>query len=362
MACKAHAGDLCAPQLNATETIKVASSSAKLNFCVICVDNLSQCCVKVELFRVLGCSLEPGQRLLGFLKLANSDQVPWGLWRKTQDGDEESRPNPLQSKGDAVCPLIRAGNKSCQDTGSNQLANDEAHVGPASEEDTKAHGQHLGRVGRRAGNKDAPGQTAQELTNQEHNDVLGEEGNKDEAGQHGQSGNDDGFLAELGDEVSVDEHADEAADLTGVAETGLPGGRQLVAAVFVNKLAVFLGKLWIGVEVAEENSIVACKNWVLDISKRGSSRIGKEHTFHDDTHGNHQAPEDGCWVARDGFPQGQLVCCLVGRLGHEIDLIRSHGTGMLDLHRVGNVFGTLFIHGCKESSDEGTQVEEKLEC
>lgn len=59
------------------------------------------------------------------------------------------------------------------------------------------------------------------------------------------------------DEEAVDQATKEATDNAGVAEAGLPRRGELVSAVLVDELAKLLCELGIGIEVADEDSIVA---------------------------------------------------------------------------------------------------------
>lgn len=52
---------------------------------------------------------------------------------------------------------------------------------------------------------------------------------------------------------------------------------------------------------------------------------------------------------------------LISSLGHEFNPIRTHSVGVLDLHRVGDVFGLLGIHGCNESRDGKLEETKRVE-
>lgn len=230
------------------------------------MDNLSERCLGVQLLRYGGRSLKARERLAGLVNPAHAHQVPRRLGCEAQGWDQKHRPHPLQSKRNAVAPFVRARDQAGEDAGGNELADDEAHVGPAGEEDAEAHGQHLGGVGGRAGDEDAPRQAAEELADEQHGDALREEGDEDEAGEHDERGDDDALLAKLGNEVAGGDDAEEAADLAGVAETGLPGGGELVTALLVDELAVLFGEFGVGIKVANENRVVAWRG----ISTRGN--------------------------------------------------------------------------------------------
>lgn len=83
------------------------------------------------------------QRISGCFKTSYPDQVPWGLGGEAEDRDEERRPQPLQRERDSVGPLIRAVNQPCEYPSSNELTDDEAHVGPTGEIYPEAHGQNF---------------------------------------------------------------------------------------------------------------------------------------------------------------------------------------------------------------------------
>lgn len=264
--------------------------------------------------------------------------MPRRLGRKAQHRHEEQRPQPLQRERDAVPPLVRPGHEPREDTRGDELPDDEAHVGPAGEEDAQPHRQHLRRVGRRARDKDAPGQTAEELAHEQHDDAVREKGNEDESGEEHEGADDDELLAEARDEVAASDDAEEAADLAGVGEAGLPGGGELVAAVLVDELAVFLGELGIGEEVADEDGVVALL--VLAHSSGWSGGLSAQ-TFHDDAHGYHERPEDGHGVYLDGIAEGELMGYLGGSSGCCLDLVGDDG--VIDMLSLNGCLVLLFV-------------------
>lgn len=87
----------------------------------------------------------------------------------------------LKRKGNAIAPLVITNETGTKDTGSEELPDDEAHVGPAGKVDTKNHGQHLAGIGGGRGSEDAPGETTEDLADQKHLTPSSEEDNEDKA-------------------------------------------------------------------------------------------------------------------------------------------------------------------------------------
>ncbi|KIH87136.1 hypothetical protein SPBR_04681 [Sporothrix brasiliensis 5110] len=188
---------------------------------------------------------------------ARAHEVPRRLGRKAQHGEDDDGPQPLQGKGDAKGPLVvgAAVDEGGQDGGGDELAQDEAHVGPGGQVAAEGGGQQLGGVGGGGRGEDAPGEAAEQLADEEHGDGRGEEGEADEGAEDGEGGEEDALVAVAGDEVAVEGGADKAADGGGVGEGGHPGGGELVLAVLVDELAVLGSEGGIGEEVADAGSV-----------------------------------------------------------------------------------------------------------
>lgn len=217
--------------------------------------------------------------------------MPGRLGREAEKRDKPGRPEPLSqcqlggnkyryytSKGeenravaaylkrkrDSEPPLIFADQTSPKNTGSKELADDEAHIGPTREINTQDHGQHLTGICRRRGRKDTPGQTAEQLADEQGGRVVGEEDDEDEAAEHAERADDGVALPEAGDEVAVQQGAEEGADAGTVAEASLPGGRELVARLcglgHADPAAVLLLEGRVGPEVSDEDGVISLHN------------------------------------------------------------------------------------------------------
>jgi hypothetical protein len=67
------------------------------------------------------------------------------------------------------------------------------------------------------------------LSSKQDLDIWSEEGHENEAREQDQCADDDAFLAENCDHMTVEKSAKECTDPRGVAETSLPGRGKLVA-------------------------------------------------------------------------------------------------------------------------------------
>ena len=229
------------------------------------MNNLGQRCLDADLGRSFG-ALKALQRLSRLLELVHPNEVPGGFGCETEDGDQESRPHPLQRKGNPVPPLVRSIDQAGQDARGDELPDDEAHVCPTGKVHAEAQGQHLGRIRRRRGDKHTPRQTAKELAEKEHDNVLGKKGNEDGTREGDEGGNDCSLLAEPGHKPAAGQSTNEASHGTGIAEASLPRSSQLVPPVVVDELAVSFCKLRVGVEVTDQDLIITYKDTLSEFA------------------------------------------------------------------------------------------------
>lgn len=88
-------------------------------------------------------ALKPTDRLLGVFQSVVSYQMPWGLGCKGDGWNQDQGPKPLQSKGNAVAPLILAINEPSKNAPAQELTDDEAHICVAGKIDSKLQRQNL---------------------------------------------------------------------------------------------------------------------------------------------------------------------------------------------------------------------------
>ena len=101
-------------------------------------------------------------------------------------------------------------------------------------------------------------------------------------------------------------------------------------AIVVNKLAEFSCKLGVCEEVADQDRVVAWVEKLVNVNQgRGQGKL----TFHDDTHGDHQTPENSHGVCADGFAGREVVCGIAGGLGACLDDAVRFAGGDLKLRR-----------------------------
>lgn len=113
-------------------------------------------------------------------------------------------------------------------------------------------------------------------------------GHGDKCRQNYERAKENFLVSELRHEITVQKSTEKAPTTGSVTQTSLPGGRKLVFAEFREVCAVFLLEYRIGVEISDQDGVV---------------------TFHNDAHGDHDRPEDGCRVCLDGFERRELVFC-----------------------------------------------------
>lgn len=72
--------------------------------------------------------LDTSHHLGGFVELAGADEEPRGFGRVLDENDEGDGPDPLDGKGDLVCPFVGASGHGFEHAGGDELANDPAEV------------------------------------------------------------------------------------------------------------------------------------------------------------------------------------------------------------------------------------------
>lgn len=210
------------------------------------------------------------------------------------------RTTHLESKGDTVAPFVGAVQAGAQDSGADELANNEGHVDPTSQVGAQAHGQQLTSVGGGRGDEDAPRKTAEDLTDGEHDGAVCKEDDENEALEEDETSQDGQALAEAVDNVATHEatyrrfemvrlsvYVTEAVgrenhQLTEeetyegrVGQAGLPGSSELVAGrrlrAHADEIAVLGLEGRVGEEVGDENCIITLHDDRHTVYHRGLS-------------------------------------------------------------------------------------------
>lgn len=197
-----HTADFRAAQVNTLEAVPVRGAGLNLGLEFGRVDHHGQ--LAVDLFL----SLVPSQTtdaVLSVLQTIVAHQVPGALGRQPAHGHQRDGPDPLQSEWDAVRPLIGPIHQSIEYTRCDQLADGPAHVDKDGEVTTEVGWANLRGIGRSNRRKHAPGQTTENLTNEQDGGRVGEKDDEDERSQESQSDDHDHAITKLAGKVAVEE-------------------------------------------------------------------------------------------------------------------------------------------------------------
>ncbi|KAI6767711.1 hypothetical protein HG530_005720 [Fusarium avenaceum] len=121
------------------------------------------------------------ERDLGILEATLADEPPRGLGGKVNSDDERDGPHPLKCKGDLVSPHVIASDHGTEDTRGDELAEDPAEVDVGGQVGSEVGRADFRGVGGGEGLEDSPGNTDEDLSNEELNKRLREEDDEDEA-------------------------------------------------------------------------------------------------------------------------------------------------------------------------------------
>ena len=290
---EAEAGNLSATKLNALEAVEVRGADGQLLLEVVGVDDGGESVLDIDVSGLL--RLEAVEGSLSVFHTVHADEVPGRLRREVDERDKEAGPDPLQSEGNLVAPLILAGRKSLENASADELSQNEAHIREACHVCAKTGGKNLRCVGRCGGRKDAPGKTAADLANDQNRKAGCKENNEDSKRQ-GNEGTHDGLAgAVLGDQNTSEEAADDGTSSATLGETSLPFCSQLVASGrlrgFANPIAILDKERRVGEEVTEQVRVVA---------------------FHDDAHLEDKSPENSGLVNLQRLSDGEVVLGIGG--------------------------------------------------
>lgn len=206
-----HADNLRAAPVYSLEAVPVRGTGCDLFLQGGRVDHHGHGLVGVKVGLALQAS-QAEQRMLGLLGLAAADKPPGGFGSKVDGDEERQRPHPLKAIGDAVRPLVVALQHGEDDSDANLLAETPAEVDVGGEVASEGDGTDFGGVGDGEGLEDAPGDSAQDLGDQQGFYIGRSEEDGCEGGDEDEACHDGFPVAEsLGDEA-VDEETDDFAD------------------------------------------------------------------------------------------------------------------------------------------------------
>lgn len=199
-------GNLGSSKFEALEAVAVRSADGKLLFEAVGVDNEAKGIAELS---IGGTRSESGEALEGIVVSAKSNKMPGSVGSKAENRHQNNRPEPLERKGDAIRPRSRSVDKTSHDASRDELSDDETHVGPAGHVNSKRHGKNFRGIGWRSRSEDTPGETAEDLSNEEDFGVGSEEDDEDEAAERNQGSDEDLDVTILGDEVTVEKSSKE---------------------------------------------------------------------------------------------------------------------------------------------------------
>lgn len=206
-----HADNLGTAPVNALEAVPVRGTGGNLLLEGSRVHHHGHGLVGVK----VGLAVQAGQaeqRPLGLLSLTPANEPP-GRFRGKVDGDEEREgPHPLQTVGNTVGPLVVALQHGKDDANANLLAETPAEVDIGGEVASQRNGADFGGISYGDGLEDAPGDTAQDLGDQQRLNVGCGEEDGSESGDQDETSHYSFPVAEsLGDEA-VDEETNDFTD------------------------------------------------------------------------------------------------------------------------------------------------------
>ena len=108
------------------------------------MNNHSKCLLDLSWPTILG--TQPDKGRTGMLNPIVTDKPPRRFGRKKDDDEDGNGPDPLNGEWDAVSPLSRVLQKSLEDPGRQELADDPAEVDVCGEISTKGDRYNLGCI------------------------------------------------------------------------------------------------------------------------------------------------------------------------------------------------------------------------
>lgn len=119
--------------------------------------------------------LDSTDRSGSLLETTGADQEPGRFGGKVDQGDQRDRPDPLNGKGDSVCPLVIPGSHGLEHTGGEELPNDPAQIDVGGEVSTEGDGRNLTSIGDDTGLERAPSPATKVVPDRE-GDLWGQMG------------------------------------------------------------------------------------------------------------------------------------------------------------------------------------------
>jgi hypothetical protein len=137
---------------------------------------------------VVAAASKTAKTVLSLLEFTTADKVPGTLGGEESDGEQRRNPHPLQTVGDTPASITLEVERATEDTSGEETSGSPAHGNPGCKVTTEGSGANFGGVGGGESLEDTPWDTTEEVTDEEHFDVDGEEEDEDGAGHesHGE--------------------------------------------------------------------------------------------------------------------------------------------------------------------------------
>lgn len=203
-----HADNLSTAAVDTLKAVPVRGTSSQLLLESSCVDHHSNGLVGVE----IGFAVETGQSeqgLLGVIQATLADQPPGRFGSKEDHDTERKGPDPLESVGNSVSPLVLAVQHGVDDSDTNLLADSPAEVDIGGEVTTEGDGADLGGVGDGDGLEDTPRDTTEDLGGEQSLYILSSEEYGDAARQPDEAANDGVAVSKTLRDPTVDEETND---------------------------------------------------------------------------------------------------------------------------------------------------------
>ena len=174
-----------------------------------------------------------------------------------EDTDEDGDgPDPLDGEGDLVGPFSGVADQSSVDTRADDLSDDPAEVDVGGQERSDLDGHDLGGVRHGHGLEGTPRETEQEVGDEEHGQIDGEELEEEETGESDYGDKHGGSVAESLRGPTGDLKTQDLSDLDRAGETGLPSGGDLPFVLRGIEDAELCGERLVGIELTEQEGVV----------------------------------------------------------------------------------------------------------
>ena len=174
-----HTGDLSAAEVGFLKAVEIAGADCGFLFEFVGMNHHSHGLGGVEF--AVASAREATEGAFGFLEAAVADEPPGGFGGEENADEERDGPHPLQGEGDAVAPFGGVVEHTSEDAGANELAEDPAEINVGGEVRAESDRGDFSGVGGCDGLEDAPRETTEDLADEQHLDIDGEEGDEDEA-------------------------------------------------------------------------------------------------------------------------------------------------------------------------------------